>query len=268
MELIVAVALFVAAMIGAAFSNILSDEFTAWQPWLVQKIIALAVSWMPRNERDRWLEEWTGDCEQTPGQLGKIGRALGFVLSAWKVNGHQFNYRVMKRGLDIALSIFAFAVFAPLLGTIAIVILASGKGPILWGSRVTGKDGREVLLLRFRTLNLEDRKPTKVGLFLRRTGLEEIPHLWNVLRGDMALVGPRPRRPKWHDGQDAINPELIDALRESKPGIVTPPEVRDALDSGRDASEQELAYLKQASIVNDVRIIVETAIRPFLPRQK
>jgi exopolysaccharide biosynthesis polyprenyl glycosylphosphotransferase len=117
---------------------------------------------------------------------------------------HSAAWRV-KRAVDVACAGLLLALSAPLLGLIALAVRASSPGPILFRQRRIGQHGREFELLKFRSMRIEhdgatcwkasEDQQTPVGHWLRRTSLDELPQLWNVLRGDMSLVGPRPERP-------------------------------------------------------------------------
>jgi len=120
----------------------------------------------------------------------------------------------MKRGLDIVVSGVALAILAPFLALIALAIRLDSKGPVLFRQTRVGKDGRRFKLVKFRTMVQdaenqvaelmklsidpdwlvldEDPRVTRLGRFLRRTSIDELPQLWNVLRGEMSIVGPRP----------------------------------------------------------------------------
>ena len=122
--------------------------------------------------------------------------------------------RYLKRGLDLALSALILFVTAPLLALIAIAIRLESRGPVFFKQRRIGREGEPFHLIKFRTMvmNAEDRteelftdsadvhwlklehdpRVTRVGRLLRLTSLDELPQLWNILRGDMSLVGPRP----------------------------------------------------------------------------
>jgi lipopolysaccharide/colanic/teichoic acid biosynthesis glycosyltransferase len=97
-------------------------------------------------------------------------------------------------------------VTAPLFGVLALGIKLSSPGPVYFRQRRIGMNGREVEILKFRSMQQndesdtqwsvdEDARVTKIGSFMRKTSLDELPQLWNVVRGDMSLVGPRPERP-------------------------------------------------------------------------
>ena len=109
-----------------------------------------------------------------------------------------------KRAMDISISATALLILAPLLVVIALVIRLESKGSPLFAQMRWGKNGKQIRVLKFRSMRTElgdptgvaqtvrgDPRITKVGAFLRRTNLDELPQIWNVLRGDMSLVGPR-----------------------------------------------------------------------------
>jgi len=110
-----------------------------------------------------------------------------------------------KRVFDVVLAGLALLVSAPLLGLISVAVRLSSPGSILFRQRRIGQDGREFDLLKFRSMRTDHdgvtswaataEHQTAVGGWLRRTSLDELPQLWNVIRGDMSLVGPRPERP-------------------------------------------------------------------------
>lgn len=125
-------------------------------------------------------------------------RRAPFRTFAWPV----------KRAMDALLASAALVAFAPVLGVCAALVRVQGGPGVLFRQERVGLDGRSFTVLKFRTLRSvndaetamrwsigDDPQVTRVGRFLRRSGLDELPQLWNVLRGDMSLVGPRPERP-------------------------------------------------------------------------
>ena len=113
---------------------------------------------------------------------------------------------MFKRVLDLLIASAVLAITAPIVGLLALAVKFSSTGPVLFRQRRVGQAGREFVMLKFRTLRQNDASDTQwsvigdgrvtpIGRFLRRTSLDELPQLWNVLRGDMSLVGPRPERP-------------------------------------------------------------------------
>lgn len=116
----------------------------------------------------------------------------------------------MKRALDVALAALVLVMIAPLLGAIALGVRFTSSGPVLFRQRRVGQHGREFEVLKFRTMLVnddadvtwsvdDDHRLTTIGRFLRATSLDELPQFWNVLMGDMSLVGPRPERPFFVD---------------------------------------------------------------------
>ena len=111
-----------------------------------------------------------------------------------------------KRVIDVAVASAAIVVTSPVMGAAALAVRLTSPGPVLFRQRRTGQNGREIDVLKFRTLRVnddaditwsveDDPRQTAVGKWLRRLSLDELPQLWNVLRGDMSIVGPRPERP-------------------------------------------------------------------------
>jgi lipopolysaccharide/colanic/teichoic acid biosynthesis glycosyltransferase len=124
--------------------------------------------------------------------------------------------RVLKRGFDVVVSSVLLVVVAPLLALVALAIRLDSRGPAIFRQPRRGRDGSTFLMLKFRTMYAgaegrrdavlhlngvdgplfkvkgHDPRVTRIGGFLRRTSLDELPQLWNVLRGEMSLVGPRP----------------------------------------------------------------------------
>ena len=111
----------------------------------------------------------------------------------------------MNRALDLAGAALGLALASPFLGAAAVAIKLDDRGPVLYRQRRVGKDGREFELLKLRTMvagaewqgagwavDRGDPRITRAGRVLRRLSLDEVPQLWNVLRGEMSLIGPRP----------------------------------------------------------------------------
>lgn len=166
----------------------------------------------------------------------------------WRVHpGHGVlrSVRVAKRAIDIAGAALGLALVAPLLPVIAAAIYIDSPGPVLFRQRRAGslrsirkRDGKRELqfdefhMHKFRTMipdaerltgivlaGADDPRVTRVGRFLRRSRLDELPQFWDVLRGKMSLVGPRPERPELlHDLSYAI-PLFEERMRDVKPGI-------------------------------------------------
>ncbi len=120
----------------------------------------------------------------------------------------EWENRVLKRAMDVVFSAAALPLVLPLTALIALLVRLDSPGPILFVQERIGQDGRRFKLYKFRTMRIDaeresgpvwtkedDPRRTRLGAFLRRNNLDELPQLWNVLAGDMSLVGPRPERP-------------------------------------------------------------------------
>lgn len=114
-------------------------------------------------------------------------------------------YRIYKRLIDIILSLSAGIVLLPFFIILIIIIKVDSKGPVLFKQKRVGKNKREFYILKFRTMKIETPKDrpthllenpeqyiTKVGRFLRKTSLDELPQIWNIFVGNMSIIGPRP----------------------------------------------------------------------------
>jgi lipopolysaccharide/colanic/teichoic acid biosynthesis glycosyltransferase len=163
-----------------------------------------------------------------------------------------------KRPLDVAGAAVLLVVAAPVLALAALAVVAAMGRPVLYRQRRTGKDGRPFVLLKLRTMRsggADAARLTPLGRLLRATSVDELPQLWNVLRGDMSLVGPRPLLPEYL-GRYTTEQARRHAVR---PGITGLAQVR-----GRNALSwpEKLAldveYVDRASLALDLRILAGT----------
>lgn len=185
--------------------------------------------------------------------------------------------RVVKRTLDVVVAASLLLLLAPLLAATALLIKLDSPGPAIFRQRRGGFDNREFLIFKFRTMNVlenagvitqacrQDPRVTRVGRVLRRTSIDELPQLLNVLRGDMSLVGPRPHavaHDEVYQGQIANY-----ALRNHvKPGLTGAAQVvglrgetREAQDMARRV-EQDVWYINNWSLTLDLRLLALTAV--------
>jgi lipopolysaccharide/colanic/teichoic acid biosynthesis glycosyltransferase len=187
----------------------------------------------------------------------------------------------LKRGVDIMLASLALLVAAPFLPFIALAIRAGGRGPIMLRQRRVGKNGHIFTLYKFRTMVPEAEPPgvalwaeeddprvTRVGKFLRRFKIDELPQFWNVLRGEMSLVGPRPERPEIVDNLQREIPfyRLRHVIR---PGVTGWAAIR--FPYGRSVNDAlaklqyDLYYIKHQSPLLDALILARTLGAVLLP---
>ena len=183
-------------------------------------------------------------------------------------------YGVLKRFFDIILSLVAIIVFSWLLIIIAIAIVVEDKGNILFKQKRIGKNKKEFYIYKFRTMKVSTPKDvpthlldnpesyiTKIGGFLRKTSLDELPQLFNILKGDMSIVGPRPALWNQFDLIDLRDKNGSDSVR---PGLTGWAQV-----NGRDELPIDVKagfdgeYIKKMSIVFDIKIILMTVVSVF-----
>ena len=183
-------------------------------------------------------------------------------------------YGVLKRFFDIILSLVAIIVFSWLLIIIAIAIVVEDKGNILFKQKRIGKNKKEFYIYKFRTMKVSTPKDvpthlldnpesyiTKIGGFLRKTSLDELPQLFNILKGDMSIVGPRPAL--WNQF------DLIDLRDKNGSNAVRPGLTGWAQVNGRDELPIDVKagfdgeYIKKMSIVFDIKIILMTVVSVF-----
>ncbi len=175
----------------------------------------------------------------------------------------------MSRAFDIVLASVALAVLSPFLLIAAIAIALGSRGPILYRQRRVGKDGREFEMLKLRTMvrgsdpvgvgtvvTRDDPRVTSAGRFLRRTSLDEVPNLINVLRGEMAIVGPRPTIP----AQVKDYTPLQNRRHEVLPGITGWAQVQGRAGiPWEERIELDIWYVDHRSAALDLRILARTA---------
>ena len=168
----------------------------------------------------------------------------------------------MKRLFDFVASLFGLIILSPIFLLISLIIKITSKGPILFRQKRVGKNGEIFTLVKFRSMKIVqqttttvsvkgDKRITTVGAFLRRSKLDELPELWNVLVGEMSLVGPRPDVPGFADLLEE-NDRLVLKLR---PGITGPASLKYANEEEMLAKvEYPEQYNKEVIFPDKVRI--------------
>jgi len=183
--------------------------------------------------------------------------------------------RISKRTFDLAITAVAIVPVALLFPFVALLVRCSGPGAILFKQVRLGECGKLFKIYKFRTMVVDaerqgvavwasaaDPRITPIGRFMRRTRLDELPQLWNVLRGDMSIVGPRPERPEFLELLAKEVP-FWERRHLVKPGITGWAQVRcgytdDSLGAA-DKLSHDLYYLKHRSLLLDVAIAAKTA---------
>jgi exopolysaccharide biosynthesis polyprenyl glycosylphosphotransferase len=180
--------------------------------------------------------------------------------------------RIVKRSLDIVLSALALVVLAPVLLALTLAVKLTSPGPVLYRQARVGRDGAQFDMLKFRTMRTDaeqksgpvwaqadDPRVTPLGRVLRRWSLDELPQFWNVLRGDMSLVGPRPERQVFVDRFSQEMPRYFERHRV-KSGLTGWAQVNGLRGntSIEDRTLYDLHYVENWSVWLDLRILLMT----------
>lgn len=217
--------------------------------------------------------------EREIGRIDMKRLELGWLLYSDGFGASQLDH-ALKRTLDVAVSLALLAAALPFLAVAALAVKLQDGGPVLYHQTRVTRDGRAFRIMKLRTMlvNAEakgatwaaerDPRITAIGRFLRRTRLDELPQLLNVLAGDMSLVGPRPERP-----------EFVASLAESLPLYAERHRVKAGLtgwaqvnypygasvDDARSKLSYDLYYVKNFSLLLDLRILLQTLRVVFWP---
>jgi putative colanic acid biosynthesis UDP-glucose lipid carrier transferase len=181
----------------------------------------------------------------------------------------------VKRAMDVALATIFLIIVSPLMAAIAIAIKMTSPGPVFFRQRRYGLDGREIRVWKFRTMTVcedgpnvvqarkEDPRVTPIGAFLRRTSLDELPQLFNVLKGDMSLVGPRPHATA-HNEEYRRLIEGYMLRHKVRPGMTGLAQVHgcrgetETVDKMASRVEWDLRYIREWSLWMDIKILLQT----------
>lgn len=183
--------------------------------------------------------------------------------------------RFIKRCMDIGFSLFAIVVLIPFYIILAIAVKLSSKGPVLFLQERIGLNGKSFRIIKFRTMiaNAEKAGPqlsssndpriTRVGKFMRKARLDELPQFFNVLKGDMSLVGPRPERQFFIDQIVKVEPQFLE-LTKVRPGITSWGQVKygyaENVDQMLQRMKFDLLYLHNRTIALDLKILMYTIL--------
>ncbi len=181
-----------------------------------------------------------------------------------------FYYEFIKRIIDVILAFIGLIVASPIMAIISIAIKLESRGPVFYCQERVGKNGRVYTMYKLRSMyeNAEengaqwaeedDPRVTKVGKFIRRTRLDELPQLFNVLKGDMSLVGPRPERPIFTYQFNEQIPGFINRL-QVKPGLTGWAQVNGGYKlTPAEKLEYDLYYIENRTIWLDIKIMLKT----------
>jgi putative colanic acid biosynthesis UDP-glucose lipid carrier transferase len=182
---------------------------------------------------------------------------------------------VAKRVSDVAIASLALMAVLPVMLITALAIRVDSRGPVLFKQKRYGLDGREILVYKFRSMTVTedgkqefsaaargDSRITRVGALIRKTSIDELPQLFNVLEGSMSIVGPRPHAVAMNEHFRREIPGYM-VRHKVKPGITGWAQVNgyrggDDLESMRKRIELDLAYMRHWSLWLDFRILLKT----------
>ena len=217
--------------------------------------------------------DMAGFCEKTKGEV-----PIDSLKGSWLVYGRGFfqgtGRRFVKRLFDMVSSLFLLVLFAPVMVVAMFAVWFDSPGPVIYRQARVGLGGRIFTCLKFRSMRIDaerdgvarwatkhDPRITRVGAFLRKTRIDELPQLISVLRGEMSLVGPRPERPSFVD-QLKENIPFYELRHSVKPGVTGWAQVRyhygASLDDARRKHQFDLFYVKNNSILLDILVLIET----------
>lgn len=209
-----------------------------------------------------------------------VGELDGMPVLSYRENPHHGLGGVTKRGVDLVGALVGLAVFSPVMLAVAALVRLSSPGPVIFRQTRVGLGGETFEIFKFRTMyqaedertamswtTRDDPRVTRVGRWLRRTSLDELPQLLNVLAGEMSLVGPRPERP-----------ELIAHFRENWRGYMLRQHVKAGMTGWaqvnglrgdtdlRKRLQLDLFYIRHWSVGFDLKILWLTMLRGFVHR--
>ncbi len=192
----------------------------------------------------------------------------------------ELSNRIVKRAFDIVFSILAILVSSPVMLAAYIGIKLTSPGPVLFKQERMGLDRRTFQMYKFRSMHLSDEKTadtqwtvendprrTKFGAFLRRTSIDELPQFFNVLRGEMSVVGPRPERPYFVDQFKGEIPKYM-VKHHIRPGITGWAQTNGLRGdtSIQDRIMHDLFYIENWTFLFDLKIILKTIVKGFVNR--
>jgi len=215
------------------------------------------LAYVPSNQAissDEWIDQMDLD---------------GILLSSIGAPQGKFFYEQVKRLLDISISLLVLALISPILLAITLAIRLDSKGPVIFRQRRVGKDGRLFNMYKFRSMHVDapkygysptesmDPRITRVGRFIRKTSMDELPQLFNVLKGDMSLVGPRPEQPFIVEGYGLRERQRLCVL----PGITGLWQLSaDRAFLIHENLQYDLYYIRHRGFFLDLSILAHTAL--------
>ena len=240
----------------------------------VQALLQLRLDGVKVEDATSWLEKMSGRIEVENLYPSWLIFAEGFRFSA--------GFMLMRRMVSLIVSFLCLLIVSPIIPFVILAIKLDSKGPVLYRQKRVGRNGVHYFVYKFRTMREDaelqtgpiwagsgDPRVTRIGKFLRTSRIDELPQLWNVFRGDMGFVGPRPERPEfveWLTTEIAYYP-LRNVIR---PGITGWAQVRykygNTLEDAKEKLQYDLYYIKNVSLGFDLLIMFQTVKTIILGR--
>ena len=219
------------------------------------------------------VEDATTTYERVTGKI-----LLDDLRPSWLIFSDGFRVsrvaRLMKRTIDLTLALVMAVAALPLMVMTALLVLIDDGAPVFYRQERVGENGRTFTLAKFRSMRKDaekggrpvwakdgDDRITRIGRFLRKTRLDELPQLWNVIRGDMSFVGPRPERPFFVEQLSAAIP-FYQQRHAVKPGLTGWAQVKyrygSSLEDAMEKLRYDLYYIKHLSVIFDLTIVFDT----------
>jgi exopolysaccharide biosynthesis polyprenyl glycosylphosphotransferase len=191
------------------------------------------------------------------------------------INNEKKSFFIIKRFFDILFSIFGLVITSPIILVVAILIKLETPGSVFFVQERVGINGKNFMIIKLRSMFIDaekngaqwaeknDARVTRIGSFIRKTRIDELPQLWNILSGDMSLVGPRPERPIFSEQFNHDIPGFTDRLAV-KPGLTGWAQVNGGYDiSPQEKLKFDLIYINNATLLFDLKILIRTFVVVF-----
>jgi sugar transferase (PEP-CTERM system associated) len=241
----------------------------------LEGLLRCKTSGVPVEEGVEYYEKLTGKIMLESLNLrSQLVFSKGFMVSRGSV--------ALKRSTDVVISCAGLLLTAPILLAVGLAIRLESPGPVFFRQRRVGRFGREFTILKFRSMRVDaeadgaprwaqpnDPRVTRLGRFIRKTRLDELPQLWSVLKGDMSLVGPRPERKPFVDELSRHN-ALYSQRLVVRPGVTGWSQIQapyaSSLEESIEKLKYDLYYIKNLSFALDLTILASTARTVLLGR--
>ena len=199
----------------------------------------------------------------------QIGDTMVYLMKN-KSNAFAFEQLLIKRVIDVVVSVFGIVITSPIMLITALAIKINDRGPILYKQDRYTRDNKIFTLIKFRSMVVDaekegaqfstvgDERITRVGNFIRKSRIDELPQLFNILKGDMTLVGPRPERIENQDAYTAIMPQF-QYRSKVKAGLTGYAQIYGKYNTNfEDKVKMDLYYIENSSLIMDIKLLIYT----------